>query len=318
MATGSEDLIKRLDSLTDPTRIRLLRLLERQELGVMELCQILLLPQSTVSRHLKILTERGWLRIRQQGAVNLYGLSESAGTEDFSTLWFPVREQCETWPAIRQDHERLNHLMEKRRKAADLFFRKAAAGWDQLRDEMYGKELTFQVLLSLLPSHWVVADLGCGTGQVSLALAPCVKRVIAVDQSPEMLSKAQSAIGEAGNVEVRAGDLENVPIQDGECHAALLLLVLSYVERPEQVIREASRILRPGGRLVVVDLCDHLREDFQQRMGQLWLGFEKKILGRYFRDNGFRSHKISVLPTNDSAKGPPLFLACAEKAGNAR
>jgi len=306
-------LIKRLDSLADPTRLRLLRLLERQELGVMELCEVLILPQSTISRHLKVLVESGWLSCRQQGATNLYGFSETAKSDEFHRLWLPVREQSESWLSCRQDKDRLGRLLVKRRREAQRFFHKAAKGWDSLREEMYGKDLNQAALLSLLPADWIVADLGCGTGRLALELSRVVRKVIGVDQSADMLRTAMRRSEGHSRVDFRKGSLEAIPIKDEECHAAMMLLVLTYVEQPARVIRESARILRPGGKLIVVDLGDHDREDFQKRMGQLWPGFKEEEMKRFFREAGLGRFSLAPLPPNHTAKGPPLFLGWAEK-----
>ncbi len=306
-------LIRRLDSLADGTRLRLLRILERQELGVMELCEVLILPQSTVSRHLKVLADSGWLQCYRKGVTNLYGFSGAARTGEFLRVWQPVRDQCESWPAARQDKERLDGLLIRKRKESQRFFGKAAESWDQLRDEMYGKDLTRLTLLSLLPSDWVVADLGCGTGGVAAELSPFVRKIVGVDQSADMLRLARRRLEGAAHVEFRRGRLEDIPIEAEECHAALLRLVLSYVPQPAKVIAEAARILKPGGRLVILDLGEHAREDFRKRMGQLWLGFRTEEIGRLLQEAGLEEFRLVPLPLEQGAKGPPLFIAGAEK-----
>ncbi len=159
-----------MEVLADPTRLRLLRLLEREELGVAELCDVLQSPQSTVSRHLKVLLDSQWVRSRRQGTTRLYrgAVQEMNGTA--RQLWTLSRKQSAEWATARQDDLRLERLIRERQSGSQAFFASAAAKWDRLRDEFYGARFTMHALLALLPRQWVVADLGCGTGQLSAEL----------------------------------------------------------------------------------------------------------------------------------------------------
>src|SRR5688500_14907531 len=271
-----DTLLARMDSLADPTRLRLLRLLERHELGVVELCDVLQLPQSTVSRHLKVLGDQGWVRNRRQGTTHLYRTILDELDASARRLWVLAREQTDGWASAEQDQLRLARLLSEKESDSRAFFAGAAAQWDRLRDELYGRSFSESAMLSLLPPDAVVADLGCGTGPVAAALAPYVGKVIGVDNSAAMLKAAAKRVTRLENVDLRRGDLTNVPIEDGTCDAALLLLVLTYVPDPQVAVREVARILRPGGRAVLVDLLPHGRDDFRRQMGQRWGGCELK------------------------------------------
>src|SRR5262249_51930119 len=172
-----EALLGWMESLADPTRLRLLRLLERHELGVAELCDVLQMPQSTVSRHLKVLADQGWLRSRAHRTTNLYRMDLEAAEAGARRLWGLAREQMEGWAAAEQDALRLERVL-ARRPPADDFFSGAAGRWDRLRDELYGRTFGQEAFLALLDPRWVVADLACGTGPATAALAPFVRRVI--------------------------------------------------------------------------------------------------------------------------------------------
>jgi len=305
-------LLALMDTLGDPTRLRLLRLLERHELGVAELCAVLQLPQSSVSRHLKVLVDRGWLRGRSERTNRLYRMpprEEALGRR----LWSMAREQTEGWPTLKQDQLRLTRLRARRQPAALAFFAGAAGRWDRLRAELYGETFTQAAVLSLLPCEWVVADLGCGSGHASAALAPYVKAVIGVDQSAAMLKAARRRTASLRNVDLRRGALDAVPIEDGGVDAALLLLALTYVPEPSRVAQELSRILKPGGRAVVVDLLRHDREDFRQQMGQLSPGFEPTELTELLMQAGLSGASCRALPPEPRAKGPALVLAVASR-----
>src|SRR4051812_2814080 len=172
-----------MESLADATRLRLLRLLERHELGVAELCDVLQLPQSTVSRHLKVLADQGWARGRRQGTNHLYRTILDELDAGARRLWLLAREQTDAWPAVKQDRLRLERLLRQKQDDGQAFFAGAAGEWDRLRGELYGRAFTDAALLALLPAGYVIADLGCGTGEVIQRVAPYAQRVIGVDNS---------------------------------------------------------------------------------------------------------------------------------------
>lgn len=300
-----------MECLADATRLRLLRLLERHELGVAELCDVLQLPQSTVSRHLKVLSDQAWARNRRQGTNNLYRMVLDELEPAARRLWVVAREQTVAWATARQDEARLRQLLLDKQTDSQAFFAGAAARWDKLRDELYGRVFSTSAMLSLLPIDWKVADLACGTGQAAAEIARFVKQVIAVDNSAAMLKAARRRTAELSNVELRRGDLEALPIESTSCDAALLLLALTYVADPAAVVREMSRILRPGGKAVIVDLLPHDREDFRIEMGQARRGLEPEELQQIVREAGFSGVTSGPLPPEPTVKGPALFLVAA-------
>ena len=302
-----------MGALSDRIRLRLLRVLEQHELGVAELCDILQLPQSTVSRHLKILLDEGWLKSRRQGTVHLYRMPSGELDGGARKLWLAAREQTESWPAVRQDQMRLARRLQERRQASQAFFAGAATQWDRLRGELYGRSLSQQAMLPLLPADAVVADLGCGTGEVAATLAPWVGRVIGLDSSAAMLKAAARRMENLPNVELRRGELDAIPIEDGSCDAAMAVLVLSYVTDVHAGLKEIARILKPGGRLVIVDLLPHDREDFRLKMGQQVLGFDLEQFRRTLEEAELKVTRSLALPPEPEVKGPALFLVSAER-----
>ena len=304
-------LLAWMESLADPTRLRLLRLLERHELGVAELCDVLQMPQSTVSRHLKVLADQKWVRGRRQGTNHLYRTILDELEAGARRLWVLAREQTDAWPAVKQDRLRLDRLLAEKQGDGQAFFAGAAGEWDRLRGELYGRHFSDAALLALLPADTVVADLGCGTGQLIAALAPVVRQVIGVDSSPAMLKAAKKRLADHANVDLRKGDLADVPVEKQSCDAAMLILALTYVADPAAVLAEMSRLLKPGGRAVIVDLMPHDREDFRRQLGQTRLGFEAKELEQLLAQASFAQVKIRPLPPEPNAKGPALFLATA-------
>lgn len=308
-ASQPATLLQWMEDLADPTRLRLLSLLERHELGVAELCDILQAPQSTVSRHLKLLADGGWTRSRRSGTANLYRMAADELPGAARKLWNVAREELAGTPTFEQDQLRLERLLQERRTASQTFFAGAVGQWDRLRTELYGRSFSYAAMLALLPPDMVVADLGCGTGQITAELAQYVGRVIGVDNSGAMLKAARKRVSGQANVELRRGDLEQLPIDDATCDAAMLTLVLTYVAEPVAVLREARRILRPGGRVVVVDLLRHSRDDFRREMGQVSMGFEVDELTAMLQATGFTNASTRPLPPEANVKGPALVLA---------
>jgi len=168
-------------------------------------------------------------------------------------------------------------------------------------------------LLALLPPDWIVADLGCGTGALTAALAPDVARVVGVDRSADMLRSARRRTAGQGNVELRRGTLEDLPLDDASCDAALLVLSLGWVADPARALAEAARVVRPGGRIALVDAVLHDDEDFRRRAGQVWPGFEPARVVEMLRAAGFHDATCRPLPPEPAAKGPALLLARARR-----
>jgi SAM-dependent methyltransferase len=306
-----------MDGLADETRLRLLRVLEREELSVQELCDVLRLPQSTVSRHLKTLAGGGWLASRREGTASYYRFSDRADA-GARRLWKLARAETDGWTSAEQDEVRLEARLRARREGAEQFFAGAAQEWEALRAEAYGTRFEREALLGLMPPGLTVADLGCGAGTLAAALAPHVARVIGVDQSAAMLRAARRRLAGLDNVELHRADLESLPLPPGSCDAALLVLVLAYVPAVAPVLAGAARILKPGGRLVVVDLARHGDESFARRLGQARLGFAPDELARALGAAGLASPTIRPLPPEPGARGPALFIATARQPAGPR
>ncbi len=304
-------IVNRLQALADTTRNRLLLSLERQELTVSELCEALQLPQSTVSRHLKVLADDGWVISRADGASRLYRLPLNDLDPAARKLWLVVRDQVEDSPAARRDAERLRAVLADRRARSEEFFATTAGQWDRLRHELFGSRTELLPLLGLLDPAATVADLGCGTGHLTQALAPFVARVIAVDGSAAMLRVARARLADQPNVDVRRGDLESLPLEDGEADLAILALVLPYLADPGAAIAEAARALGHEGRLLVTDLMPHERAEYRQTLGHLWQGVSEAQLAGWCEAAGLRLGVYRPVPLDPAARGPTLFTAVA-------
>jgi SAM-dependent methyltransferase len=314
MSISSPAIFDRMSALADATRSRLLLVLERHELTVGELCQVLQLPQSTISRHLKTLGDDGWVSARAEGTSRRYRMPADRMEPGARQLWQLVRSEVGALPGAAQDADRLRSVLAQRSTRSREFFSSAAGEWDRLRAELFGRRADLHGLIGLLDEDWIVGDLGCGTGMLSASLAPFVARVIAVDGSPAMLQAARARLGGMPNVETREGELERLPVADGELDAAVVFLVLHYLAEPEAALAQAARALKPGGRLLVVDMMPHDREEYLQAMGHVWQGFERERMERWMQDAGFRGVRYVPLPPDPAAKGPTLFAATARRS----
>jgi ubiquinone/menaquinone biosynthesis C-methylase UbiE/DNA-binding transcriptional ArsR family regulator len=299
--------LERLGTLADSTRSRLLLVLEGMELTVGELCTVLQLPQSTVSRHLKILSDEGWVVSRDAGASRFYTLVPARLDRFSRKLWLVVRDQVSSSAAAQQDTRRRQSVLNARRGEKQTFFSGAAANWDQLRTTLIGTRTDLLAALDLLDPSWTVGDLGCGTGHLTEAIAPIVDRVVAVDESGAMLATARRRLATFENVDVRSGSIEELPVEDSELDVALIFMVLQFVLEPAAALREVRRALKPAGRAVVVDLTPHEHDDYALKMGHVWQGFTEEQMRGWCTDAGVSVVRYRVLPADPKAKGPALF-----------
>lgn len=326
MAT-SELLFK---AMADPTRQRLLTALTLCDLTVGELVEVLDQPQSTVSRHLRLLKEAGLVLDHRSGKSVTYAMqpvSASAGMGSgnggaLANGSMELRNRLLQWaaaepldPAMRG---RIEQVRERRSATQAGFFDALGTRWDQLREEAFGHAFHLEGLTALLPREWTVGDIGTGTGYMLGTLAGSFGQVIAVDPSERMLDIARSraqALG-AGNVSFREGALEALPIEDGELDLALASLVLHHVPEPPAALHELQRCLRPGGRLLVIEQDEHHAGAFRERMGDLWWGIAPAKLAAWMTEAGFddvRTQPVrSVRSTmRQTMEIPPLYVAIA-------
>ncbi|HWL95259.1 MAG TPA: metalloregulator ArsR/SmtB family transcription factor [Phycisphaerae bacterium] len=305
--------------LGDETRLAVMQLLIIEELNVGELVEILGLPQSTVSRHLKALREVNLLRDRRVGATALYSVAKAATSNhangsneehlpDILTHWLKAKPLA---AALRQ---RMNRVLSQRRTDSHGFFNRLGRRWDELRTEAFGSSFALEAFLTLLPREWTVADLGTGTGYLLAPLASRFQQVIAVEPAEGMMEWARRRIAQAKltNVDLRAGDLTRLPIEDAAVDLAVAMLVLHHVADVDEALREMMRATRPGGRILIVEQTAHENQAFYDRMQDRWWGFDADDLGRRLAAAGcdqVESHRLITAGTVEgSLDAPPLFV----------
>ena len=311
--TTSTPMILWMQSLSDLTRARLLRLLERTELTVVEMCSTLQLPQSTVSRHLKLLSDDGWAVSRRDGTSNLYRMPNGEMDPGQKKLWSLVKSHSVSIGTSDLDDARLEQVVEARRSRSQAFFSSAAGKWDRLRADLFGHRVDAWAFAAALPGDAIVGDLGCGTGAVAQTIAPWVQQVVAVDSSAAMMQSARKRLKDLPNIDLRRGELTQLPIEDETLSHAILILVLPYLMTPQSVFQEAWRVTKPGGKLIVVDMVPHDRSEYREELGHSWQGFPAYQIQSWMTQAGWQEMRYALMPPETEAKGTGLFVTTANR-----
>ncbi len=303
-------ILKSLRLLADAGRLRLALLLKREELSVAELQEILSMGQSTISTQLAQLKHAGLVEDRRAGKNILYRLKDHQA----GRLMDLMREAAAEIPETDQDAEALELVLVRRRDKVRAYFDELAGKFG--REYVPGRSWKglAEMLLALVPPL-AIADLGAGEGTLSELLARRAKKVIAVDNSERMVAYGTELAREHGvrNLEYRKGDLEALPIDDASVDVALFSQSLHHAQHPNRAVAEGHRILKPGGRILVLDLVRHHFEEARELYADLWLGFTAVELQRYLRGAGFRHVETSVVHRESETPHFETILAVAEK-----
>jgi len=292
--------------LGDGIRLRILRLLAGHKLNVSELTGILGTAQSGVSRHLRLLREAGLIHEEREGGWSYYAVDPSRFTDGIARFWPALEEQMHTLEGCREDDARLQELLRQRKED----FREGS-----VRGVCPGRSwAAWSRTLAYLVPDSIVADLGCGEGYLSMEIARCARKVIAVDKSATMLRKAEQLARRHAvkHITWRRAKLEKLPLQEESVDVALLAQVLHCVEDPSAVLREAHRILKPDGTLLLQELRTHGEEWVREKLGDVRLGFEEKELKDLLRSNFFVDIRLGV---GAKRRGDPftVLIGCGRK-----
>jgi ubiquinone/menaquinone biosynthesis C-methylase UbiE/DNA-binding transcriptional ArsR family regulator len=308
VANSPSALLDSLSALNDCVRLRVLRLLSNSELGVGELSDVLQLPQSTVSRHLKLLLETGFVSRRTLGTTGLYRISEGMRDET-AELWSIASRNSNALPGINEDDSRLISVLDQRHTDSKSFFKNASGAWESLRNKLYGNQFTSTALLSLLDSTLVVVDIGCGIGNAAAIIAPFVKQVIGVDRESAMLAEARQRPDLPQNIEFVKGDALQLPVKDNASDITMFCLVLHHIEDVASAILEAGRVTKSGGRILIIDMQKHIHDEYRHTMGHSHLGFSKEDMQTIATSAGLTLDRYQKLHPDTDATGPSLFVA---------
>lgn len=277
--------VKYFKALADETRLRLFRLLMHYEFNVNEIVTVMDMGQSRISRHLKILTETGLLDSRRDGSYVYY---HSVSSDELSELIRFVDKSFTKYDAFPGDRIRSQHLILERKSRMQRFFNDIAEKWDSLKQDVFGDFDLNARIIEKVDNCGVAVDLGCGTGELLLSLSSRADRVIGVDSSPNMLKQArQKTVAAQDRVDLRLGEMEHLPVRDGEADLAIANMVLHHLVMPAAAIREIHRILKPGGRLLIADFEKHDVEMVREKYGDPWLGFEQDEIQQWLAASGF-------------------------------
>lgn len=294
-------------ALSDETRLRLLAVLGRYELNVKELIAILGMGQSRVSRHLKILTSAGLVSWRRDGLWVFYTAVTHGEARRFADAVLPFIVAGEV---VQADFAAASAIVEERLRATRQFFNAIADDWDQLAKDVLGGYDLPGAVAACAPRGCVAVDLGCGTGEVMERMLVVADQVIGVDGSARMLDRARKRFAaDASRVSLRIGDLEHLPLRDGEADFVAINMVLHHLGAPEAALLEARRVLRAGGRIVVADFDRHENETMRVAYGDRWLGFTEEMLLAALQKAGFVLVSSGKTPVE---KGLFIHLILAE------
>ena len=305
--------LKSLRALSDPTRLRIIALLEKDELSVNELQEITRLGQSRISTHLGLLQEAELLQSRREGKRTFYKLNESADAATREFIAVAIRGAREM-PEHSGDQINLKRMLARRKEQAQVFFNQIAGRFDRV----YGPGRSWQafghLLLRVLPPV-TVADLGAGEGLLSELLARRAKKVIAVDNSERIVEfgKAKAKKNGLKNLEFRLGDLQHPPIDANSVDLVILSQALHHAAAPGEAIAAAHKILKAGGQIMILDLLQHNFEKARELYGDRWLGFAESDLHRWLEEAGFKRIDISVVAREEQPPHFQTILAGAEK-----
>ncbi len=276
MAIADSTLPGLLKLLADPTRLRILAVLEREELSVSELCAVLGMAQSRVSNHLRILRDAELLLERHSGASTHVRLDSNANAAA-ARLWGTLRDDVSTLPEHSADLVRLDALLARRRAKAGDFFDRVAGQWDKIAGAFRTGQGRLRLASHLLPAHFVVADLGCGTGYVGEGLLGVASKLICVDRSEKMLAAAKKRLARgraAMTIEFRRGEVDGLPIEDEEVDGVVAGMVLHHLPRLDGAIAEMFRVLKPGGAAAILELAPHKEAWMRRELSDRHLGLE--------------------------------------------
>jgi ArsR family transcriptional regulator len=304
-------LLAALKAAGESTRLRILALLGQAELTVKDLTAILGQSQPRISRHLKLLAEAGLIDRHPEGAWVFYRLTDAGAARQLAAALF---SHVDTGDAVlSRDRERLGAVKRDHAEVARAYFAENAADWDTIRALHVAEGSVESAILETIGDRQFdsLLDLGTGTGRLLELFAPLYARAIGVDASPAMLAVARANLDRAGltNAQVRLGDIQHLPFGRNSFDVVTIHQVLHYLDEPERAIAEAARVLRPGGRLLIVDFAPHDLEFLREKHAHRRLGFARPAMRQWIEAPGLELESARDLSAGKNRLTVTLWLA---------
>ena len=316
-ATGSLDELNTswdtLKVLSDPTRVRLLALLQREELSVAELQEILGMAQSRISSQLALLRQADLVTDRREGKKAFYSLRPQQEPRQHALILAACASVGEL-PELHEDRENLERILARRRQESEAYFNLIAGRLGKNYCPGRSWEAIGHLALRLAP-RITIADLGAGEGLLSQLLARRAERVWCIDNSPRMVEVGTDLAAKNGfaNLSYKLGDIESVPLPDRSVDLAILSQALHHANHPQRAVDEAYRILRPGGQVLILDLKEHAFEKARELYADIWLGFKESALHAFLKRAGFQQVDITIVARESNEPFFETLLAAGTK-----
>jgi ArsR family transcriptional regulator len=288
-------------ALSDETRLRLLHIFIHYELNVNEIAAIMGMGQSRISRHLKILADNHLLTFRRDGLWTFYSAVTRGDGQDFIES---IKYLFDSDPVFSKDLEEARQVLEEQSKETVRFFDSIAENWERLKREIIGNIDLNGLILKSIPASDTIVDLGCGTGDLLPFLEEKSRCVIGVEKSPRMLEAARRRFaGQEETFQLRIGELEYLPLREGEADLAVVNMVLHHLPEPIKALLEVNRVLKKGNLFIIADLLRHDQETMRERYGDRWLGFSEREIKEWLETSGFYVKKIEFFDLKKKLRG---------------
>ncbi|NCN09492.1 MAG: metalloregulator ArsR/SmtB family transcription factor [Leptospira sp.] len=304
-------LMRAFKSVSDETRVRILHILSYADFSVNEIVEILSMGQSSVSRHLKILTDAGLLSARREGSWVYYSI-RNAGKYFSYDLTQLVLSYKEDLPFREIDQKNVNLSLQNRESLSQEFFDDLGQNWEKVQEEVLDPKIYRDRILSSLPANSdLVLDLGCGPGGLIPYLLSKSNKILGLDSSSKMVEVAKKEFQGNPRVDIQQAHLEQIPVSDGSSDSVVASMVLHHVSHPPKILEEINRALKLGGTFCLVDLVKHNQEFMREKYADLWMGFEPELIQSWLRSYGFELIEQDSISTNTVFK--ILFIKATKK-----
>jgi ArsR family transcriptional regulator len=283
-------------SVSDAVRLRLLRLLHREELNVQELVRVLGMSQPRISKHLAVLREVGWLRQRKEGTWSWYSTVPRSDFPGGPALYDAVVAVADRSAEAAEDDAGLGQVLTDRAARAQDFFAGIAGKWDDIRRAYEHSDIQLAAISALAAERLRVIDIGTGTGALLPLLAGAVDQVVAVDSSEAMLGRARALCQRSGltGIEFQRADIQALPFAESTFDVAFCSMVLHHMAQPAAAVAEVARVVRPGGKVVIIAFTRHNLTWMRDELAHQWLGFDQRDVERLCRQAGLRPRRYLV------------------------